>query len=310
MSFSNGIPNLYVNGNVCVNGTVNIKGTTAGSMMLNIGSDLIDPTNYGLIQFTNSYGSTARSFFSFVRYITGDYWQFGPMYGNRFGMAFYGSGGRFQNSASIPCFSMLYNSAGINQTTTNSSFSYNLDVSGTGRFAQNLQTGNLTCSKITVSNVKTWYMTNLTGVTLTSYQGGYIGWDTGYGIGFGNVFLNGSTTETFGTLPYWDVNYATFTAPTTGLYMFNLHVFDTTANATTRGNCLQICGTGLPQTQPNGGQYLTFGQAYNSSEGAYVITQTLLLTAGKTIYFKNSGNDVLQFYYGKGCTELTITQLF
>jgi hypothetical protein len=72
----------------------------------------------------------------------------------------------------------------------------------------------------------------------------------------------------------------------------------------------QICGTGLPQTQPNGGQYLTFGQAYNSSEGAYVITQTLLLTAGKNIYFKNSGNDVLRFYYGKGCTELTITQLF
>jgi hypothetical protein len=309
MSFNYGAPTFYVNGTVCINGSVNIKNANASAMTLNIGTYFIDPTNYGLIQFAHATGFTDRSFFSFVRYSTGDYWQLGMIYNNTQGMAFYGSGGRFQNSASIPCFTMLNSSAGINQTPPGSSFSYNLDVNGSGRFTQNLQTGNLTCSKITVSNVKTWYMTSIPGQTVTTYTNGYIGGSSYYQYGFGNVFLNGSTTETFGTLPYWNKDYATFTAPTTGLYMFNLHIFDTTANMTDKGNCLQICGNGLPQTQPNGGQYLTFGQSYNSAEGAYVITQTLLLTSGQIIFFKNSGSVDLNFYYGKGCTELTITQL-
>jgi len=191
-------------------------------------------------------------------------------------------------------------SVGINTNTT----LYTLDVAGTGRFTQNLQTGNLTCSKITVSNPNIWYMTYSPGATITVPVNGNIGATSS---GFGNVFLNGSTTESSST--FWNKTTATFTAPTTGLYMFNLHVFDVSANMTTRGNCLQICGNGLPQTQPNGGQYLTFGQAYNSSEGAYVITQTLLLTSGQIIYYRNSGSVGLTWFYGKGCTELTITQL-
>jgi len=306
---SNCYPKHYVNGIVCVNGSINIKSNGIFSMSLNIGSYFADPAPYGIIQITNPVNSIDRSSFSFVRYSTSDYWQIGPTYGQNYGLGFYGSAGRFQNTSATPCFTILVNSAGVNKSSTdisnaNLSFPYTLDVSGSGRFTSTLQSGNLTCSKITVSNINTWYITNIPGATITIPVNGNIGATSS---GFGNVFLNGSTTESSST--FWNKTTATFTAPTTGLYMFNLHVFDTTANTTNRGNCLQICGNGLPNTQPNGGQYLTFGQAYNSTEGAYVITQTLFLTSGQIIYYRNSGSVGLTWFYGKGSTELTITQL-
>jgi hypothetical protein len=90
--------------------------------------------------------------------------------------------------------------------------------------------------------------------------------------------------------------------------MFQLHVFDQTAT-TAKGNSLQIRGNGL-QFQDNGGQYLTFGQAYSSTEGAYIITQTLYLLTGQIIYYINTSPTTgLTWYYDKGHTGLTITQL-
>jgi hypothetical protein len=297
------IPKHYVNGNVCITGSTNIKTTVSNSIALNIGDFHCDSVTYGLVQLSQFNYFTNHSFFSFIRYSTGDYWQIGSIYNNSNGMSIYGSGGRFQNKeTSIPCFTMLDSYVGINATTITNA----LDVSGSGRFTSNLQSGNLTCNKITVSNINIWYITCTTSSTITVPINGNIG---ATNSGFGNVFLNGSATETIPTSSTsWDTSTATFTAPNTGLYMFNLHVFDLSANGT-KGNCLQICGNGLLKPQPNGGQYLTFGQAYNSSEGAYVITQTFVLSTGNTIYYKNTGTDGLKWLYGNSYTNLTITKL-
>ena len=92
--------------------------------------------------------------------------------------------------------------------------------------------------------------------------------------------------------------------------MFQLQVFDNSVSTTTKGNCLQMCGNGLWFVSDNGGQYLTFGQSYTSTEGAYVITQTTWMSKGQIIFFKNTSPTTdLTWFFGKGHTNLTITHL-
>jgi len=317
MSFTNSIPNLYVNGTVCINGSANIKNTSGSSLTLNIGDNVVDPSTYALVQFTTTLGSNYRSFFSFVRYNTGDYWQLGTVYNNTTGMAIYGSSGRYQNSASIPCFTMLAGSVGVNTVTANSAFPYTLDVSGTGRFTKNLQSGDLTCNTLSATNINQWYITrDVSGLytlpsSATTTNPGNIG-----STGFGNVYVKG-----YASASSWNLSTATFTAPSNGVYMFQLNVFDTNANSqnSLQNRFLVMVGTGLSKYTNNSaipGEYLMFTQSYNNNYGSYTITRTVYLNSGETIYFNQNpvfgtGANYAPLYwvYGNGYTNLTITQL-
>jgi hypothetical protein len=317
MSFSNGIPNLYVNGNVCVNGTVNIKATS--SIVLNLGHIQVDPAGYGMVQITNPVNNIDRSSFSFVRYSTGDYWQIGATYGSLYGLGFYGSSGRFQNSSATPCFTIMSNSAGINKSSTDiagiSSFSYTLDVSGTGRFKQNLQSGDLTCNTLSVTTINQWYITrDVSGLyrlpsATTTTNPGNIG-----STGFGNVYVQG-----YASASSWNFSTATFRAPSNGIYMFQLNVFDISANSqySIQNRCLLMIGSGMSKYNSGSSfEYLMFSQNYNTKFGSYTVTRTVYLNSGETIYYNQNGAIAigqnfapLYWVYGNGYTNLTITQL-
>jgi hypothetical protein len=308
--------NLEVVGSTCINGNAILKTLGGNTISLNVSDYTTDPNLYGLFQIKNNFTTTdnlTKSTFSFINYTNNDYWQLGDIQTSHIG--FFGNAGRYSSYfaiSTVPCMTIhTSNFLGINKTIPTT----HLDVSGTARYSgRTNMDGNLTCSSISVVNNNSfgnniWFITNGVGngVYSTTPFGGNIG---ATNSGFGNVYLNGNATPTTtGMATYWNATLATFTAPQNGLYRFQLQVYDNSANLTTRGNCLQLRGNGL-QFQDNGGQYLMFGQEYNDSGGQYVITQTLYLLTGQIIYYRNTSPSVgLTWYFGKGHTNLTITQL-
>ena len=247
----------------------------------------------------NQYNTTANTMYT---------WQIGYVYNGAYtsNLGIFGPSSPFSQTA-IPCISFYSNnSVGINTKST----SYTLDVSGTGRFTQSLQSGNLTCNTLSVTTPRRWFITNTTGSNYTTTAGNILGSSGGGGGGWNIVWYN-DATGTGNT----DFNTTTgkFTAPENGLYLFQLSVFDNASNNV--GRRLAISGTGVPyqyDSNNNIGKFETFNQTCAFNESSYTMTDVFYLTTGQTVYYyvpitNNSISCV--FYYTYSHTTLKIFKI-
>jgi len=203
--------------------------------------------------------------------------------------------------------STLVNSVGINTNST----SAHLDVSGNGNISSSLTTGPFVCNgtnPITVSAPRRWYITNATPNNYTTSPGTILG-STAGGGGFATVFYNdvNPTTNTD-----FNTTTATFTAPENGLYLFELNIFDNSANLT--GRRLQIRGNGVPSGYTyDSGQYLMFNQQNQPTDTSYTFSNTYFLQTGQQIYYYCPSTPfntaVCYFYYYYGYTTLKIFKI-
>jgi hypothetical protein len=202
-----------------------------------------------------------------------------------------------KNGGGTPVIFGNTNTIGINKTPS----TYTLDVNGSGRFTQNLQTGNLVCSSLLISTPKRWFITNTTANNYNTTPGNILGSAIGGGGGgFNIVYYNdiaGGNTD-------FSCNTGIFTAPENGLYLFQLSIFDNASNNV--GRRLDISGTGVPYPYNSGqytGQFLTFNQTTSNFESMYTMTDVFYLKSGQTICYyvpsiNNSSSCLFYYYYG------------
>jgi sugar lactone lactonase YvrE len=274
--------------------------TYALSVSDTISNSLLN-NSYSTVNFTNStYLSNPNSLLSIVRGGINIAWIgyifSGSIATNK--LCFYSPGG----SASL---TIDNSNIGINNTSPQ----YNLDITGTGKFTQNLQSGNLTCNTLSVTTPKRWFITASTQNNYTTIRGNILGSSTGGG-GFSIVFYN-DVTGTGNT--DFNTTTGTFTAPEDGVYLFQLSVFDNASNNI--GRRLAISGTGVPyqyDTVNNTGKYGTFNQKSAWAASSYTMTDVFYLTAGKTVYYyvpNQLNTSSCVFYYTYGHTNLKIFKI-
>ena len=173
---------------------------------------------------------------------------------------------------------------------------HSASVAGTGLRMDSV--GNMALSgKLSVSEVMRWYMKsgggagNGTTATLSK-----IGASTNTGAYFDTCTAYGYSAVSTS----WNATTATFTAPSAGLYNFQLNVFNNSTAVS--GRTLQLISTSLSQ-------YLFFEEQYLTGEGAFTVSQMLYLNAGDTTYYYNPSANSIIYYYADGHTTLQIFKI-
>ena len=124
-----------------------------------------------------------------------------------------------------------------------------------------------------------------------------------YSAVFGTPCWNQVTAYGGATAGSWNTSTGVFTAPSNGLYHFQLGVF---LNETSRsGRWLQAGGTAVTGTA----QYLNFNQSYLLSEGSFTISLMYYMTSGQTFYFYCQGQSPI-CYWANGHTCLQIIKIY
>ena len=201
----------------------------------------------------------------------------------------------------------IINRVGINTTSP----LFELDVNGTGRFTQNVQSNNLTCNSLSVTTPRRWFITNSAGSDYFTSPGYILGSSGSGGGGFNIVWYNDATGT--GNTDF-DTSTGKFTAPENGLYLFQLNVFNNASGNV--GRLLAISGTGVPyQYTSNVGKYETFNQSQtsDSNESSYTMTDIFYLKTGQTVYYyvpttPDNANST-RFFHFYGHTNLKIFKI-
>ena len=150
------------------------------------------------------------------------------------------------------------------------------------------------------------YISNAVGVNAYMSAGYNFGTYDG-----GNAYLIWNQITTYGgatvnevpsSTADWNKFTGTFTAPSNGLYHFQLGIF---INETTRySRWLQAAGTGVMGTS----QYLNFNQSYLTSEGSFTTSLMYYMTTGQTFYLYCPAQTPICFF-GNGHTCLQIIKI-
>jgi len=254
-------------------GSTSLAATTASSLNVTSGSIGMLANGFNSIYFTDVVGAFTSSVNNYCRMFTVNSIAYIDFYGSRI----------WRNVGST--------GAGGNDVVMTLSNTGNLTI-----------TGNLTASgQLKVqSRPYTLYISLAGGVN--SFMNAGINFGTYDGA---NSYLIWNVVTAYGNANAsdWNKYTGTFTAPSSGLYHFQLGVF---VNETGRsGRWLQAQGTGVM----GGSQYLNFDQSYLTSEGSFTISLMYYMTTGQTFYLYCQNQSPI-CYFANGHTCLQIIKIY
>jgi hypothetical protein len=209
--------------------------------------------------------------------------------------------GTASNTSGNPnsCSTLGYNTS-CGSYTQSTAIGCNATATASNQIVLGTNTETVVCpNKLNVQGQPfTWYLSGNGGNSYTP-----AGRNLGSSFNVGGYYWNSVSTYGGASSSNWDTTNAIFTAPSNGLYCFQLGVFN---NGTgTSGRWLQAQGTCVL----GGGQYLFFDEAYLTSEGSFTQSLMYYMTTGQTFYF-NCPNQSPQFFYANGHTTLQIIKIY
>lgn len=183
-------------------------------------------------------------------------------------------------------------------TTQSTPYLANFSYNG-GTSASNYYVSTRMYQEINTSQPSTWFISsNSPG---NSYTPSTYNLGSSFTVGSGkwnkiNVFGDAQTSN-------WDPIYGIFTATISGIYCFQLCIFNN--GTSTTGRWLQAKGTCVLGTT----QYLTFNQSYlTGNSGSFTFNLMYYMGVGQTIYFYCADQSP-SLYYGDGHTTLQIIKM-